>query len=1270
MLMIVLLLPSVGGAAHFQIIDDCDSIQAWSHNPDGGRQVELSLETSRIKSGRGAMRCRYSDAPPHWGNVQRKVSIPPDAVAVTFQLLLISAESQAAMHLWFIEPDGDGWVQQVLVGGKRVGELSADWHHVSVPIGGMQFSPRGNGQRQFLTCNKMLLGFNFGSIEVVVDDLSFQLANGGAPMPLPRTEGLKVSRTPKGSIAILQEQFPTELISKGAADAERLGVMLRQAGFGVTFLRAGDLCDGTVLSKTNFDLLVLPDATNYPVEGRDALIAYLRAGGSFLSFGGYAFDRPLRWTSDGWREVGQSMRAADLDSGRMTACLNSRFGKPGDTMGLDPDQISVFDPSYPLREVSSVTASPGQFIIPKLPVHETDKVGSHRSGVEALQLSLEGWAACAMIGSNSPVFPQVHARWIPLLTAFDRFGRSRGPVGALVHHYAGAFRGSSWAFFGVTSHDIVTGPPQHRLLSADNLSCLAEALVEKVLLHDLRTDFACYRPGEGVEVAFSISNFGQREVALRWEMAIAPAAQASSPAYSASGECSVAAGKPLEVVTRWEEPRFTSDLYAVRVTLLKGSRPIDQMMTGFVVWDRKTLRRWQPVSFRENYFHIGNRPQFLCGTNQTGMMWFSALENPLTWDRDFRTMAENGLTMLRILHFSPFSAGGYEGKPTNNPLDLKHRPEKLLRQTDAIVYLAQKHGVIIFLSLHDWMGVDLTDEQLEAQRGWNEFWARRYRDVPGIIYDVQNEPSVRSADTPTQRALFNAMLKERYGSDAALRAAWGDEAPKESLPDIPVTAASNAWGSVKAFDLNMLKVRLLNRWVEQNVAGIRAGNPKALATVGYLQSMEPADKILGVKHTDFSNMHYYGDTKTFARTFKITDRRAVGKGLSIGEFGAREAHDARVNGLDGTRDPESISRFLMQGHIALGLGAAFIANWDWKDFAECVFPWGLNHPSPQPIAPGSAADELIPKPVLHAYACQSLFFQPFRWKFRLPELFLLIPDSHRLGGWWNQVHEAVFRAADGLLDNNVDFAVINEFDIGHLPAGAKALLWPVPYCPTDQCFHAVVQFVKEGGVLYFSGDIGFDELRRPTRGDRWEALGLPRRIPRPPEAEINESADPLTTTIGRGKVFFVPRPIELSGSPLRDLYAEFLAFAHVKGIGIQPPRGPFRAFEQETEDGTRVVIVCPTGDTDFMVTVDLGVPIELVLRPNLPCAVAVSREGRIVAVEGTRVTVAGRPLLNSKEHTMVRSLDGRDIRSTTDLLTMTVKMDGTIPQYPHSSRKR
>lgn len=61
---------------------------------------------------------------------------------------------------------------------------------------------------------------------------------------------------------------------------------------------------------------------------------------------------------------------------------------------------------------------------------------------------LTGYAAAALIGSNNPVFPDIQARWTPIVNAYDSLGRLRGAVAAVVRHWRGPYAGSSWALLG------------------------------------------------------------------------------------------------------------------------------------------------------------------------------------------------------------------------------------------------------------------------------------------------------------------------------------------------------------------------------------------------------------------------------------------------------------------------------------------------------------------------------------------------------------------------------------------------------------------------------------------------------------------------------------------------------------------------------------------------------------------------------------------------------------------------------------------------------
>ena len=485
----------------------------------------------------------------------------------------------------------------------------------------------------------------------------------------------------------------------------------------------------------------------------------------------------------------------------------------------------------------------------------------------------------------------------------------------------------------------------------------------------------------------------------------------------------------IEVPARSTQTGFVP----IAARLTTKARVIDEIRSGLCVENKVVVASGPRIRWAGNYFTLNGKPQIVLGSNQTGMVFYADREGPAIWERDFAMMARAGLRVLRLLHFSPFAARGYEGQAANSPSDLVHRPERLIRQMDAFVQTAQRHGIVVFLTLHDWMQVALTDEELKHQRAWNRFWAARYRSVPGIIYDIQNEPAVDVPDAPHIRKLWNEWLQARYGTDDELRSVWHLAPPEAPLPNVPLSGGPNRWENARAADRKRFEAYLLNRWVAENVRGVKEGDPDALVCVGYLPSMAPADKVLGVRHTDFSNMHYYGPIDGLPNELALIDRRVYGNGLTIGEFGAMESHARRNAGSDGLPADISIERFAHTVHAAVGMGAAMICNWSLRELDEMVFPWGLYQ-----------RNTPVPKPWAVTYGTLARALRLFEPEYRSPEVFLLVPDAHRIGPRYEELHAAIRRSVGILLDLNVPFGVLNEEDFAKPPDSARVIIWPIP----------------------------------------------------------------------------------------------------------------------------------------------------------------------------------------------------------------------------------
>ena len=95
---------------------------------------------------------------------------------------------------------------------------------------------------------------------------------------------------------------------------------------------------------------------------------------------------------------------------RKTYNLNTRYGLIRDAIHPTPEQIGVFDSSFPLRFVVKTRPTAGQSVI-------TDFT---------LDGSLAGYSAMGMLGVNGHGFDANRARWQPLLDCVDAFDRPRG----------------------------------------------------------------------------------------------------------------------------------------------------------------------------------------------------------------------------------------------------------------------------------------------------------------------------------------------------------------------------------------------------------------------------------------------------------------------------------------------------------------------------------------------------------------------------------------------------------------------------------------------------------------------------------------------------------------------------------------------------------------------------------------------------------------------------------------------------------------------------
>lgn len=1238
-------------------IDDFTTVDAWMSNPDGGL-VEISAE--RLPDGRPAMRLRFDHEDHQWGNAARAVTLPAHTTGIEIEVVVHEALPQAYLSIWLFEADGDAYLAFFTHDGKRLCDVGKGRRSGFVPISAFRFEPRGNGNKEPTTINKMLVGLGAGRAEVSVARLAFRTIERSVRMPESRTQSLKIERGPKGSAAILNDRFQPR---PGDSNPETTAAALREHGWGVTFLKSGDAADESILTRSNFDLLILPYGSRYPYAAYDSIRSYLKTGGCFLSTGGYAFDEPCAPDETGTLvPIDSTLTAEDLGAPEQgLKRLNTRFGKPGDTLGLAADQIGVFDPAYPLENVVVIQSAPEQNVLPP--------------DVRAF-FPAEGYSACSMLGSNNPVFPEKWGRHIPLIDCVDPHGRHRGSAGAIAHNYAGPYAGSSWAFFGVTNTDLFA---EHGPLLR-YLSTVADAVTARVFLHSLSTEFQCYRDGEHVSISCRAANLGSR--AFSGSVVFTVIGRDGRPVYASDAAAvSLAAGQTSVLSAGFVLRQRASDLYRVSAELRSEDRLVDATETGFAAYKTESDRRGLDLSYSDNYFRSGDRPTLLSGTNVTGAMLYSANENPLVWDRDLALMSDSGVNVLRLLHFSPLLSD----KPaygSTRPIDLAvdSLPPKLERQLDALVQLCRRHGIVLLLSIHDWMPVELTDEELAAQRRFAELIAARYRGTRDVMIDIQNEPRVElpkesGADAPEHiRRLWNEFLRSKYGSDDALKFAWSHSPPEAALGLVPYRAGSDAWGDVRTLDADEFRNVLVNRWVSANREGAKTGDSDTLVTVGYLQEYSALNKLMCVGDLDFANMHSYSTVERLLTDLKLFDRRFEGRSVSLGEFGARNNHDQRVNSLDVT--DQDIDRYLLAGHYTFGLGGSLIANWCWKDMDDVVFPWGIVHSCGGPS-----------KDILKAYRNQSLLFRQVRPVYRSPAVFLAVPISMMLGGRSGAAVGMLYRHVEALCAANADFGVIDDRSLHLLPDSARLVIYPIPFAIPEAAYDRLRRFVEDGGTLCVSGDVSYDALRRRTRTDRLEELcgvrfvseNYPdtnwpdestRCIEVEPTTAVQREPDVFVRRAGLGTVWYSPAPLFSADGFSRFLFSEALEDLGASGTA-QVERIdaggnlPVHAFRIPEVDGALTLILINPTDSGCVVRIlEPGRnKVEIGLGPGETGLARWNAVGELTEAEFSGSLVVGGCAVKGRGRFALVSCDGLEIGRSSRLLVIPFG-DGEIDLRP------
>ncbi len=483
---------------------------------------------------------------------------------------------------------------------------------------------------------------------------------------------------------------------------------------GADLLDSGLLADPDILNVRNYSLLVLPYGEAFPAKSFENIFEFVRQGGGIMTVSGRPFARPIELREKAWQAWdGDVERSFFIPLGIRT------YGRPGAwrvefktgsrAFSFRPSNGNVFPYRVPSR--SSYRAS-------------------------ELDPAFEGYDVVLVKNFRNPYSPE----GLP------------------------AYR---WCCItGERERNFLTHPETARLL----FPFLERWLTYPCSIERVETAYACYGTREPVRYSVVIAGTGNGRRAYTLELFVLDGEERQ--VFHAKRRGFIPSGQSRVTVRGSWSGKRQAGFYRVRACLSDGSGArMDREENGFVVRDKGTAWGGRRLGINGGQFTLDARPALLVGVN-----YYESTRGELCWLRpdiarmraDFAAMKAAGMNYVRI-HYAHskwfrdyFSASGMIwDREFFSTADASPLPsERSLRLLDAVVALAQEQGLVLCLDLFSlvpremgdprgWLGMKervYDFQKIAWQRKFARQLAERYRDVPGLTWDLWNEPRLKGED--------------------------------------------------------------------------------------------------------------------------------------------------------------------------------------------------------------------------------------------------------------------------------------------------------------------------------------------------------------------------------------------------------------------------------------------------------------------------------------------------------------------------------------------
>ncbi len=947
------------------------------------------------------------------------------------------------------------------------------------------------------------------------------------------------AQSQKPTVAVFREP---EFRSVGFRDITLDDLQQALRNFTVSLLNERDLI--AQLDVKRFDLLVTPYGSAFPKRAWNTIFKYLRAGGNWLNTGGVPLSVPVVRRGSGWiiepvqttyhKQLGIT-HWFPVDAAKVSTYSGSNLEK-----GFKADQI------YELYVRLSSTSN------------EPDEAGSDGPHEGVVQ---------------------------PLVLGMNRDGRPIAAPVIQIDRLLADFAGGRWVFANFDGS-----------LDANALRLLAERAAHGAHRFEVRSELACYRPGEIPSLSVRLHRpKGDLEKLARKECVVEVRDTAdrvvSRSNLSLNIENTVATGAAKLSDTA---ASLAPGLYKLHARTTLNSNVELTHTSGFWIYDEALMTRARPLTVDKHFFYRDGRVFPVTGATYMASdvhRRFLLDPNPLVWDNDFREMKAAGVNMVRTGIWTAWK---------------KYMPEPgrmnvvTMRAFDAFLLTARKYDIPVIFTFfaflpETWGGENayLDPRSIKAQQQFISAFTERCRRVDDVIWDFINEPSFGSykyiwSCRPNydehERAAWKKWLRDRYPAAtdeehaSHLQTIWRTtaadllELPK--ITDFESVHLIDERRPLKTLDYRLFAQDMFIRWVRQMTIAIRSnGNSKQLITVGQDENGlgDSPNMQFFAREIDFTSLHNWWNNDDLVWDSVLAKTPSK---LSLMEETGVMFYERSDGGR--WRSEEEVSR-LLERKLALSFaadGAGFI-EWIWNTnpYMNSTNEVGIGFYR----VDGTAKPELEPFLGIAKFMGQHGHLLQGRGS---EQAAMVIPHSQMFTPR-SFAHEATRRCVRAMYYHcGTPMQAVSEYTIEEYAGQAKLIVVPSPGVLTQKCWDTLVAEATRGAVVAISGVIDVDEHALPAARfpelrvrlgpiAESEAITIGMRdylvrydgekMQRIEKAVVEDSSARLITRrLGSGRIVWCPLPLELGDSmtALTAFYRLALAEARIAPVFAVTPRTP------------------------------------------------------------------------------------------------------------------